>query len=41
MWRRFDNAFRTSSAGRWFDSLQPNERTMVTSLVVFLVVVLL
>jgi general secretion pathway protein M len=41
MWRRFDNAFRASSAGRWFEALQPNERTMVTWLVAFLVIVVL
>jgi general secretion pathway protein M len=41
MWREFDNAFRGSSVGRWFETLQPNERTMVTSLVAFLVIVVL
>lgn len=41
MWSRFGNSFRESSAGRWFAGLQPNERTMVASLVAFLVVVLL
>jgi general secretion pathway protein M len=41
MWNRFDAAFRSSSAGRWFSALQPNERTMVTALVGFVVLVVL
>ena len=41
MWNRFDMAFRGSSAGRWFFGLQPNERTMVTALVAFLMVVVM
>ena len=41
MWNRLDSAFRGSSAGRWFFSLQANERTMVTALVASLIVALL
>lgn len=41
MLERFDNAFRESAIGRWFATLEPNERTMVTVLAGFLVVVLL
>jgi general secretion pathway protein M len=41
MLQRIDNAFRASVAGRWFATLQPNERTMVTALAGFLVVTVL
>ena len=41
MLERFDNAFRESAIGRWFATLEPNERTMVTVLAGFLVAVLL
>ncbi len=41
MLSRIDSAFRESGAGRWFFGLQPNERTMVASLVAFIVVVVL
>jgi general secretion pathway protein M len=41
MRERLDNAFRGSAIGRWFATLEPNERTMVTVLAAFLVVVLL
>jgi len=41
MLERIDNAFRASAGGRWFASLEPNERTLVALLAGFLVVVLL
>jgi general secretion pathway protein M len=41
MLQRLDNAFRESAVGRWFVSLEPNERMMVTLLAAFLFVVLL
>lgn len=40
MLERFDNAFRESAVGRWFATLEPNERTMVTVLAGFLAIVL-
>ena len=41
MWEKVDTAFRESLIGRWFVSLEPNERTMVSGLFVFLCVVVL
>src|SRR4051812_8583347 len=41
MWSRIEVAFRQSIIGRWFGTLQPNERTMVAALGAFLVIVLL
>jgi general secretion pathway protein M len=41
MWDRIDAAFRTSAIGRWFGSLEKNERMMVTLLMGFLGVTLL
>jgi general secretion pathway protein M len=41
MWARIDNAFRASSAGRWFAARDSNERSLVILLVVFLAVVTL
>jgi general secretion pathway protein M len=41
MWDRVDAAFRESVIGRWFVSLEPNERTMVSGLFVFLCIVVL
>ena len=41
MWDRIDTAVRTSAAGRWFASLERNERVMVTLLLAFLGVTLL
>ena len=41
MWNRIDTAVRTSPAGRWFVSLEKNERMMVTLLLGFLGVTLL
>src|SRR3954451_8993528 len=39
MWNRIDVAFRASQVGRRFAALQPNERTMVSALCVFVCVV--
>lgn len=41
MWEKVDTAFRESVIGRWFVSLEPNERTMVSGLFAFLCVVVL
>ena len=41
MWGRIDIAFRGSAAGRWFQMLQPNERTMVSALFIFAVILVL
>jgi general secretion pathway protein M len=41
MWDKVDSAFRESTVGRWFAHLEPNERTMVTGLFLFLCVVVL
>jgi len=41
MWNKVDAALRESVIGRWFASLEPNERTMVSGLFVFLCVVVL
>ncbi|HEY6599023.1 MAG TPA: type II secretion system protein M [Pseudomonadales bacterium] len=41
MWDRIDNAFRTSAAGRWFGTLETNERSMVALLGAFIAVLLL
>jgi general secretion pathway protein M len=41
MWDKVDTAFRESVIGRWFASLEPNERTMVSGLFAFLCLVTL
>jgi general secretion pathway protein M len=39
MWSRIDSAFRASAAGRWYATLQANERTLVSALAAFLAAV--
>jgi general secretion pathway protein M len=41
MWSRIDTAFRASAAGRWFGTLEANERSLVTGLAAFLVLAIL
>ena len=41
MWNRIDNALRASAAGRWFVTLESNERSMVALLVAFIAALLL
>lgn len=41
MWNRIDSALRASAAGRWFVTLETNERSMVALLVAFIAALLL
>lgn len=41
MWNRIDSALRASAAGRWFVTLETNERSMVALLVGFIAALLL
>jgi len=41
VWSRVETAFHASAAGRWFATLEANERTMVIGLIAFLAVVIL
>jgi len=38
MWSRIDSVFRASAAGRWFATLEANERSLVTGLAALVVV---